>query len=524
MTRRLALLVGACAALLAGCGGGGATTTSFTGPDPATVTPADAPLFAEAVVRPEGDQQEAIDSALSKLLATDDPGGFIVDRLDRALAGQAKGFTYEDDVAPWLGSRAGIFFETFTDPADGAAVFAVTNPTAASEAIEKAAAASSGRRRHATYGGVDYTLSGDGTAAGLVGDFLVTGSRQAFKDAVDASTGSSLADSSEFQAQLDSQPDDQVAFLYADPQRVVDQLERSGELTAGQLSSAGPQLQTLLSQPVTVSLSVTADELAIQAGAASGSSAPVPSESALLRDFPGDSWLAFALGDAGRAYGRALEQGGAAIRQAIGFDLGSQLSDWAGDVGGFTRGTSLFGLGGALVLETSDEGASSKTLDDLQRELSGSSSVRVSPLSAEGEQGFSLTPTAVPIEVQFVQRDGKVVVGLGSDSVDQVFSPDSTLGDTDAFKAASDALGDDFSPVLFTDFAPLFQLIESFAQIRDDLDYQRARPYLQHLDYLALGGRSEGDRGSIRAALGLREAPAQSNAGEATNPAAAVTP
>ena len=71
------------ALLVAGCGGGG-TTSSFTGPDPATLTPADTPLFAEAVVRPEGDQKEAVEAALSKLLATDDPGEFIIQRLDDA--------------------------------------------------------------------------------------------------------------------------------------------------------------------------------------------------------------------------------------------------------------------------------------------------------------------------------------------------------------------------------------------------------------------------------------------------------
>jgi hypothetical protein len=63
---RAALATAACAGLLLiGCGGGGRTTASFTGPDPATLTPASAPLFAEAVVRPEGDQKDALDSALS---------------------------------------------------------------------------------------------------------------------------------------------------------------------------------------------------------------------------------------------------------------------------------------------------------------------------------------------------------------------------------------------------------------------------------------------------------------------------
>ena len=92
MKARAAVAPAACAALLvAGCGGGGGTTASFTGPDPASVTPADAPIFAEALVRPEGDQKDAVDSALSKLLATDDPGSLITDQLDQRARGAVQG-------------------------------------------------------------------------------------------------------------------------------------------------------------------------------------------------------------------------------------------------------------------------------------------------------------------------------------------------------------------------------------------------------------------------------------------------
>jgi hypothetical protein len=115
-----------------------------------------------------------------------------------------------------------------------------------------------------------------------------------------------------------------------------------------------------------------------------------------------------------------------------------------------------------------------------------------------------------------VQRDGKVVVGLGSESVDQVFSPDSTLSDSDAFEAATDALEGDFSPVTFVDFVPLFQLVESFPQVTEDPDYQSAKPYLDHLGFLVMGGRSEGDRNSVRVVLGLRDAPSDSGESQAT--------
>jgi hypothetical protein len=231
-----------------------------------------------------------------------------------------------------------------------------------------------------------------------------------------------------------------------------------------------------------------------------------------LSDFPSDSWLAFAVADAGPTLGRGL---GAAAQQALGFDLGSELEDWAGDFGGFVSGTSLFGLNGALVIETGDDQASAKTLDDLEQRLSRIPEVRISPLSTGGARGFSLTPSGAPIQVQFVQQDGKVVVGLGSDSVDQVLSPDSELDGSDAFEAATDAL-EGFSPVTFVDFVPLFQLVESFPQVTEDPDYQSAKPYLDHLGFLVMGGRSEGDRNSVRVVLGLRDAPSDSGESQAT--------
>ena len=227
-------------------------------------------------------------------------------------------------------------------------------------------------------------------------------------------------------------------------------------------------------------------------------------------------WLAFAVTDAGQAYGRVLDRiradAGSALGGGLGFDLVNQVTRWAGDIGGFAGGTSLFGLSGALVLETSDEQASARTLDQLQRMLGNDPAVSVEPLTDAGEHGFSLDPAGAPISFQVVQRGDKVVAGL-ADSVSDVFSPSSTLGDSDVFNSAADALGEDFAPVTFVDFVPLFQLVGGFPQVRSDPDYQSAKPYLDHLDYLVLGARGDQDRAEVRMVLGLRDAPAEAGEG-----------
>jgi hypothetical protein len=529
--RRLALAIAACAALLAaGCGGGGGGggTGAFTGPDPATLTPADAPLFAEAVVRPEGDQKEALQGALSKLLATDDPGGFLIDKLNKELAvpGSKSGLTYARDIEPWLGGRAGIFVTGFKRDQEGAPVVqgaslvATTDPAATQQAIDKAEAADPTGNKKRTYRGVDYELDRRGQAAGLVGDLLVVGSNQAFREAVDASHGQSLAESSQFKDELDQAPDDQVAFAYADPGAFVDALEKTGQLTASDVRAAGPQLQGLLSQPATASISATSDQLALQVSAAQSKAAPAPQASSMLSDFPSDSWFAFAASDAGRSVGQALS---AAAPGPLARALGAGIGRWAGEIGGFARGTSLFGIGGALVIKTTDERASARTLDSLERVLSRDPSVDVSPLSTSGEHGFSLSPSGLPAQFQFVQRDGEVAAGL-ADSINDVFSPSSRLSDSEAFKAATGALGSDFAPITFIDFGPLFQLVDGFPQAAHDPGYRSAKPYLDHLKYLILGDRSTGDSASARVVLGLQDAPSAAGAGGSQSPATLQVP
>lgn len=524
---RIILLAALPAAVaFAGCGGDGGSGTSFTGPDPAAMTPAGAPLFAEAVVHPEGDQKDELDSALSKLLATDDPGGFLADLLDQALVPpRGEGLTYGADVEPWLGQRVGFFITGFKRSEEGAIapegsiVVATTDQAATQQAVDEFEASSPGGERKRSYHGYEYELSPSGDAAGIVGEFLVVGDEAGFKSAVNASRGESLAESAPFKDQFAELPDDAFGFLYAEPRGLVDALQAAGEVTQAQVRSAGSEIRSLLSRPVAASVSARADQLSLQASAASSSVAPAPQESDLLRSFPADAWLAFAASDAGRAYAQGLAQGDSTeLSRKLGLDLGS-LGHWAGDIGGFVGGTSLFGLSGALVLETNDEQASAQSLGQLQRALRRDSALQVEPLSGEGEQGFSISPGGVPVRFEALLREGKVVAGLPG-SVDDVFDPGDTLADSDAFNAATDALGEDFSPVGFIDFQPLFQLVNGFPQAQTDPGYQNAKPYLDHLDYLTVGGREDQGRAELRMVLGLRDSDAEATDGSsATSPA-----
>jgi hypothetical protein len=516
--RRLAALAPLAALVaLPGCGSD-QTGTSTEGPDPASITPADAPFFAEAVVRPEGDQRDALDSALSKLLVTDDPGGFIAGQLDSALA--KEDLTYEDDVRPWLGPRAGFFTENFKDNADGAAIVATTDAGATQDAIDKAAAADRTKETDRTYRGVDYMLDGRGNAAGIVSGFFVAGTQRAFEDVVDTTHGGdALADSGRFRSRRDSADEDRFAFVYADPKAIVDALTASGDLSEQDLQAVQPQLGAILEQPVTATLSATSSQLALQTSTGAASQ-PATNQSPLLAELPGDAWLSLATTGGAQALqgisgGPAAEQ----LRSQLGFDIGGEISDWVGDLAFYMRGTSMFGLGGALVLETNDEGASQRTLAELQGALGSDPSLQVQPLSG-GDPGFTVTPAGTPVQIQVTQRDGRVVVGLGSASVDDVFSTGSRLGDTEAFDLAVGTLPDGFAPTLFIAFPPLFSLVNSLPDAANDPDYLKAKPYLDALDYLVTGLSTEDGVQSARFVLGLRDSTEDSSSG--ASPAAAV--
>jgi hypothetical protein len=494
----LALAFGAAA-----CGGddGGAEA-----PASASLAPADAPVFAEATVRPQGDQAESAESALSKLLNTDEPGGFIVEQIDNLLADEDLDLSYSEDIEPWLGESAGIFFTSFGDEPDGAAVVEVTDEAAAQAAIDKLREAEGSRATDQSYEGVDYQLDDDDTATGFVEGFLVLGTERGFRAAVDASRGESLAEEPEFRDRLEGASGDSLATVYAHVPSLLGARVDAGELDARSRASFEAEAGAIAEGPALASIGAESDALELQTVTASGELSSEQSE--LLPDLPADSWFAFAIPRFGDYLGQAIDaQGGRAstldadVRALLGLDL-DQLVGWIGDVGGYAAGTSIFGIGGALVLETTDEAASTKALGGIARTLARDRSLEIRP-SEGGDPGFTINPSDAPIQIVVTQREGRVIAGLGERSVDDALGSEQTLGDSDAYSSAVETLGPEYSPALFLDFAPLLELLDSVGA-DEDADLRSAMPYLDHLEYLVSGWRTDGDQDVSRTVLGLR--------------------
>src|ERR1700722_7780744 len=111
LTSLVALAATALALALAGCG---SSSPPGSTADPASVVPAAAPLYIGAVVRPSGSLKSSASAAAKTL--THQPDSYA--RLASLL--QAPGtpaLTYSHDLAPWLGTNAGIFLSSLSTSA-----------------------------------------------------------------------------------------------------------------------------------------------------------------------------------------------------------------------------------------------------------------------------------------------------------------------------------------------------------------------------------------------------------------------
>jgi Protein of unknown function (DUF3352) len=502
----LALATIASSLLLAACGGddddGGPSADS----GPATVVPADAVVYVDGVVRPEDEQRESVETALQTVLGEDDPGGFLVGELEDEFSAGDVEVDYEEDIEPWLGERGAAFFLNFGESSDGAFVVETTDEELARDSIQRLIEQEGGVRP-ATYEGVEYTRTSEDDAAGIVDGFAVLGSQAGFESVVDAAAAESLAESDAYTSAVDAVPDDRLATVYAEPRTVLDVVIGSGDLTEAQADAIAEAVGPAVDAPVVLSLG--ADDAGFFAELATEGEAPIGGSSDLLEQLPDDAWAAFALSDAGSLAGPAIlgslgsnEVLGSVLRglqDQIGIDL-AEFGASVGDVAGWFGGANVLGATGALIFEVTDEAAAEELLDGLEQAFSADPRVRVAPGELEGE-AFSVGPADVPIEFPFVLRDELLVTGLGEQSVEQAYAPETSLSDSDAYAAAEEALGDEFEVSMLLDFQTLVGFFQGL-NTEDEPDLNEALPYTSRLDVFAAGVRA--DEGSTTARFVLR--------------------
>jgi hypothetical protein len=496
------------AAILAGCGGGGGGSVDV---GPAAAVPANTPIYLDATVKPTGTAQSDAKAALSKILNTPDPGAKIVSLIEDQSKADGHPINYQQDIAPWLGQKAAVFFTSLGANSQGAVVVETTNPAASLAFAQKASGDTAADPAPQSYNGATYQAdrSSPGQVFGTVGNFLVEGDLDGFKAAVDANKGDSLGDSSDFKDSIGDLPDDRLGTVYTIPKDFIaalgpDQFDPNSQALLEK--SAGDSLN----EPAAGALTASADSIELEAtGGSNGVDTP---ESSLIGDVPGQSWLAFGIGDLGDTVKKSLDQlkeqipnfdaAQEQIQQATGSSL-EQLTGSLGDAVIYVQGTTQQTLTGALIVQSKDTELTGRLLNQLQGLLRlGSTGVKPLSLSGGGT-GFQINdPTIAPRPVELAQQGDKLVIGYGAGSAEASLTPAQTLSSSPAFSAAHDqvsSLGTD----LFLNLQSVFALAES-SGAKSDPGYAQAKPYLDALSYVVTGSGSSGDKAEFKAVLGLK--------------------
>jgi Protein of unknown function (DUF3352) len=548
--RGVAVLTVLAAAPLAGCG---SSHSSGAAADPALATPAAAPLFAGATVRPTGAQKAAALAVGRTLTHQANPYLRLVALLQTP---GSPALSFSHDLAPWLGQRAGIFatslgsssraqnalvlslvqqgllgassatgsFPFGSASAQGAIVLDTTDPAKARSFL--ASQAQHAGAHASAYRGVAYRVSAGGVAFGLIGRFAVIGSESGIRGAIETTQGgAALAHASGYAKLLASAPSGALAHIYA-----------NGTVAGASGSGGLPQLlvgarETNISLvPSSGSVAIDADVLASGSGGGpTGLLGAGVDGGQAFGELPGDSWLALGLGHVGAtlgedvrglralaALGSSLEAPGTEARTSVinlkgllegllrplsllgaeGTQAKRDFASWMGSGGIFASGANLLELKGAVVIASNDPARSRAAVGKLAAQLraAGSSVLPATIAGTDASVGARLTGLPVVLDIADGRDSSghtKFVLGLGEASVTAALNPPSTLAGAASTSAASGVLGEGIHPNLIVEVPTLLSLLEGVG-LTEDPTLSKVLPFLRSVTTLAGGTHSLG--------------------------------
>ena len=489
---------------------------------PASLVPAGASFYLEAAVQPEGDRREDALAAAGKIMRTDDPAAKLRELIDRELAEEGDGLTWEKDFASWLGEDAGVWASNLGAPEPSFAVIVETKDTGAARAalgrFEKTSdSAPYAARSHA---GTDYKVDAEGVAYGMVDDHVVVGTEDAFKRTAETREGEKLSDTDRYKDAIGELADERLGHYYLDAEPLLDAAMRKDPEAARNLG----QLQALFPLdklgPVTGAFTANGDGMMLDTLVTGVPEGPFGDlarlwsggGTELMGELPGDAWGALATPKLGEsvetlfnAFAGAL--GGAAVagqvKQATGLDLQQDVFSWVGDVGLFVRGADVATLDGALVIGSTDDGRAEAAFGKIVGLIGKETGAAPKPAQVEGaDAAFAIDAPGAEQPVIVARAEGRVVAAYGEQAASAALAPDSKLGDSEGFGAAEEILGDGMQPSFLLSIADVIRFADATGQT--DAGFDEARPYLEALGLVTAGGKTDGDRVQSRIAVTLK--------------------
>jgi hypothetical protein len=499
-----------------GCGGG---SDSGGGTDPASVAPAKVPLFIDLTVRPEGETQENIDALAKEIAGIDNLGELIVTGFENSASDEGQELDFEKEVEPWLGDRGGIFLQEFEDEDfEGYGVALQTSDEEATKSfIDKQLASEDEALKEGSYEGVDFKVqSDDGTTIGVFdGLVVIAEDEKIFKAMVDASKGENLGAEANYTDAVANVPDSSVANVYVDIGGLIE--ESDGKIdseTETFLDSAGiePKEATAVASLVPGSKQVEID----LSSDLSGDNPPSGDASGLLGSLPATSVAALASAEFGKRLNESIDQidkngipsKGIAPNQLKkglkegGIDLESIASS-IGDVGAYVTGNSERTLGGAVVLESDSAKEANATVSNIGLLLRSTGTPGITKIS-EGASGFSIrSPELGRQPVVVVAKGSRIAIGYGlAPTLSSFQEANKTLSDVPAYQDALDSLGD--TPIAMYVNGPSALNLASALVPAGEEGFEEAKPYLQKIEYLALGSEASDGLATAKLIVGLK--------------------
>ncbi len=491
-----ALALAALIALLAGCG------SSSSGSQVAELAPPGAPVFVEGTLQPEGELQSNTDAIAERVAGIDNLGEYVVEKLESSAGNDGEPVDFAKEIEPWLGERAGVFFEQLEEGNEFSGVGAIvesTDTAATQEFVDK------------------HKEDNEGKVVGLVGDFLVVAEDQkVFDEVEEASEGESLAAEDTFSKAISAASDGSLADVYVDVGKLIDQSGGQISPTARQiLQNAGidPSEATAVASVVPGS-----DQVAVEFSSdLAGQEAPTGDASSLLGELPGDAFAGIAVSGFGKQLNEAIDsldkqgipgtippgQLKTGLKQ-LGIDL-EGLANSVQDAGVFATGNSESSLGGALVLSTKGSNAT----DTVSSIVTLLRSAHVEGVSVLGGKyaGFSIHSAELgnkPLVV--AAREGRLAIGYGLPATLEGLLAEKgkgkTLSEDPAYSDAVASLGD--TPIAgFADGPAALSLADALIPSSDE-GFEEAKKYLKSIRFLALGSASQGELATAKLIVGLK--------------------
>jgi hypothetical protein len=510
------LLAAVAALFVVGCGGSG--DDSSDGTDPASVAPPQVPVFIDFTVRPEGETKQNLDALAKELAGVDNLGELIVTELENSASDDGEELDFEAEVEPWLGDRGGLFLQDYeeSDFEGYGVAFQTSDEGASKDFIDKQLESNDEPAEEGSYEGVDFAVEADdGTTVGVFDGLVVLAEDEdIFKAMVDASDGENLGGESTYTSAVADVPEQSAADVYVDIGALIE--EAGGEIDSDTevfLDSLGiePDEATAVASLVPGSGQIEID----LSTNLSGDKPPSGNASELLGSLPATSVAAFASAEFGKRFDEAIdridEQGipdevpphqlKKTLKQA-GVDLESIASS-IGDVGAYLTGNSESSLGGAVVFETDSAEEAKNTVSNLGLFVRSTGTPGITKIN-EGASGFSIrSPELGRQPVVVVAKGSRMAIGYGLAPTLTAFQESGkTLSDAPAYGDALDALGD--TPIAAFVTGPSALNLATALVPAGDEGFEEAKPYLQRIEYLALGTEASGDLATAKLIVGLK--------------------